>query len=76
LLFSVLLVEAVLPMSVLAAWAQTAALVSGVLLVTIGVGLTESLMARAAFRRVPLLLTTALLLCVFAMLIAWRGGVA
>ena len=26
------------------------------------------------FRRVPLLLTTAFLLCLFALLVAWKGG--
>ena len=34
----------------------------------------ESLLARFAFRRVPLLLTTAVLLCLFALLVAWKGG--
>ncbi len=48
----------------------------GVLAVTVGVGLVESLLARFAFRRVPLLLTTAFLLCLFALLVAWKGGAA
>ena len=52
------------------------ALIGGVLAVTIGVGLVESLLARFAFRRVPLLLTTAFLLCLFALLMAWKGGPA
>ena len=43
---------------------------------TVGVGLVESLLARFAFRRVPLLLTTAFLLCLFALLLAWKGGAA
>jgi hypothetical protein len=47
-----------------------------VLAVTLAVGLVESLLARFAFRRVPLLLTTAFLLCLFAVLVAWKGGVA
>jgi hypothetical protein len=38
------------------------------------VGLSESLLARFAFRRVPLLLTTAVLFCLFALLVAWKGG--
>ena len=42
--------------------------------VTVAVGLAESLMARLAFRRVPLLLTTAFLFCLFALLVAWKGG--
>lgn len=76
LLFSVLLVQAVLPLGELSAVPAAGALVAGVLVVTVGVGLVESLLARYAFRRVPLLLTTAFLLCVFALLIAWKGGAA
>lgn len=76
LLFSTLLVEAVLPVADLPAPAAVAALAGGVLAVTVGVGLVESLLARLAFRRVPLLLTTAFLLCLFALLMAWKGGVA
>jgi formate hydrogenlyase subunit 4 len=75
LLFSVLLVQAVVPVGELPPGASAAALVAGVLAVTVAVGLVESLLARCAFRRVPLLLTTAFLLCVFALLIAWKGGV-
>ena len=51
-------------------------LVAGVFVVTVSVGFVESLMARLAFRRVPLQLATAFLLCVFALLVAWKGGVA
>ena len=46
------------------------------LIVTVAVGMVESLMARLAFRRVPLLLMTAFLLCLFALLVAWKGGVS
>jgi formate hydrogenlyase subunit 4 len=74
LLFAVLLTEAVLPMGDLSAYAATGMLLAGVLVVTIGVGLIESLLARFAFRRVPLLLTTAVLFCLFALLVAWKGG--
>jgi len=74
LLFSVLLTQAVLPMGDLGPVAAAGALAGGVLAVTAGVGLVESLMARFAFRRVPLLLTTAFLLCLFALLVAWKGG--
>jgi len=74
LLFAVLLTEAVLPIGRLSPAPGMAALVGGVLLVTVGVGLVESLLARFAFRRVPLLLTTAFLLCLFALLVAWKGG--
>jgi formate hydrogenlyase subunit 4 len=76
LLFSVLLVQAVLPVGRLSPAAAAGALLAGVLVVTVAVGLVESLLARYAFRRVPLLLTTAFLLCVFALLIAWKGGAA
>jgi formate hydrogenlyase subunit 4 len=74
LLFAVLLSEAVLPMGRLTPFAATAALAGAVAVVTVGVGLVESLLARFAFRRVPLLLTTAFLLCLFALLLAWKGG--
>jgi formate hydrogenlyase subunit 4 len=74
LLFAVLLVQAVLPMGQLAPLTAAGALAAGVLMVTVGVGLVESLLARLAFRHVPLLLTTAFLLCLFALLVAWKGG--
>lgn len=74
LLFAVLLTQAVLPMGKFGAVTATIVLVLGVLVVTVAVGLVESLMARLAFRRVPLQLTTAFLLCLFALLAAWKGG--
>jgi formate hydrogenlyase subunit 4 len=74
LLFSVLLVEAVLPLGRLSPLTAAGALAGSVLAVAVGIGLVESLLARLAFRRVPLLLTTAFLLCLFALLVAWRGG--
>jgi formate hydrogenlyase subunit 4 len=74
LLFSLLLVQAVLPIDKMAPIGGLAALALGVLVVTIGVGLVESLLARLAFRRVPLFLTVAFLLCLFSLLVAWRGG--
>lgn len=74
LLFAALLVQAVLPMGDLPILAQAGTLAAGVLLVTLGVGLVESLLARLAFRHVPLLLTTAFLLCLFALLVAWKSG--
>jgi formate hydrogenlyase subunit 4 len=76
LLFSVLLVQAVLPVGELSLITAGATLAAGVLLVSVGVGLVESLLARYAFKRVPLLLTTAFLLCLFALLVAWKGGLA
>lgn len=74
LLFAVLLVQAVLPMGELNPLAGSGVLAAGVLVVTVSIGLVESLLARLAFRRVPLLLTTAFLLCLFALLVAWKGG--
>jgi formate hydrogenlyase subunit 4 len=74
LLFSVLLCEAVLPLGRLGPAEAGAALAAGVALVTVAVGLVESFMARFAFRRVPLLLTSAFLLCLFALLLAWKGS--
>lgn len=74
LMFSVLLVEAVLPLGKLSPLAAAGTLAGSVLAVAVGIGLVESLLARLAFRRVPLLLTTAFLLCLFALLVAWKGG--
>jgi formate hydrogenlyase subunit 4 len=74
LLFSVLLAEAVLPIGKLSPLAATGALAGSVLAMAVGIGLVESFLARLAFRRVPLLLTTAFLLCLFALLVAWKGG--
>ena len=74
LLFSVLLVQAVVPLGQLPPLAAAAMLAGGVFGVTVAVGLVESLMARFAFRRVPLLLTAAFLLCLFALMVAWKGG--
>lgn len=74
LLFAVLLSEAVLPLGNLPWWLALAALAVSVLGITVLVGIVESLLARLAFRRVPLLLTTSFLLCLFALLVAWKGG--
>jgi formate hydrogenlyase subunit 4 len=74
LLFAVLLVQAVIPLGQWPTLVASGALAAGVLLVMASVGLVESLLARFAFRRVPLLLTTAFLLCLFALLVAWKGG--
>lgn len=76
LFFAVLLTQAVLPMGKLGAVSSAFVLAVGVFVVTVSVGFVESLMARLAFRRVPLQLATAFLLCVFALLLAWKGGVA
>ena len=74
--FAVFLTEAVLPLGKLPPLAGVAVLAASVFGVTVSVGLVESLLARLAFRRVPLLLTTAFLLCLFALLMAWKGGAA
>jgi formate hydrogenlyase subunit 4 len=74
LLFSVLLAKSVLAVGALSSFAATGALIGSVLVITVAVGLVESLLARLAFRRVPLLLTTSFLLCLFALLVAWKGG--
>jgi len=74
MLFAVLLVQAVLPMGAYSPVVAAAVLMIGVLAVIVGVGMVESLLARFAFRRVPLLLTTSVLLCVFALLVAWQGA--
>ena len=76
LLFAVLLTASVLPLEAFTPIAASAALAGGVLLVALGVGLTESLLARFSFRRVPLLLMMAFLLCLFSLLVAWKGGAA
>jgi formate hydrogenlyase subunit 4 len=75
MLFSVLLVETVLPLGDWPIQIAAAALAIGVPAVVVCVGMVESLMARLAFRRVPLLLTTAFLMCFFALLVEWNGGV-
>jgi formate hydrogenlyase subunit 4 len=74
LLFAVLLTEAVLPLGKLTLLQAVGALVASVLVVAVVSGLVESLLARLAFRRVPLLLTTAFLFCLFALLVAWKEG--
>ncbi|MFO1522963.1 MAG: NADH-quinone oxidoreductase subunit H, partial [Kiritimatiellia bacterium] len=76
MLFAVLLSDAVLPLAGLPPLAACGCVAAGVLTVTVAVGLVESLLARLAFKRVPLLLTTAFLLCLFALLVAWKGDAA
>jgi formate hydrogenlyase subunit 4 len=73
-LFAVLLVQAVLPIGEGSPLRAACMLAAGVLLVAIGVGLVESFLARLAFRRVPMMLTTAFLFCLFALLVVWQGG--
>jgi len=73
-LFVVLLAGSVLPVRGLPPLAAVAAVAGAVVVIAAGIGLVESLLARLPFRRVPLLLTTALLFCQFALLIAWKGA--
>jgi hypothetical protein len=51
-----------------------AVLIAGTVLIAIAVGLVESLIARLAFRRVPLLLTIGFLFCLFPLLLTWMGA--
>ncbi len=74
LIYSTLLAQAVFPIGNLPPLAAAGVLGGCVIMVAIGVGLIESLLARLAFRRVPLLLTTSFLLCLFALLVAWKAG--
>ena len=72
LLFSVLIAEAVVPLGGFSPLLAIVVLVAAVLLTAVGVGVVESMQARLPFRRVPLLLTTAFLLSLFALMIAWQ----
>jgi formate hydrogenlyase subunit 4 len=74
LVFAVLLSEAVLPLGNWPPPVAAGALAGGVVCIAAATGLVESLLARLAFRRVPLLLTTAFLLCLFALLLVWKGA--
>jgi formate hydrogenlyase subunit 4 len=74
LLFAVLLSETILPLGKLSVVQAVGALAASVILIAVLIGLVESLLARLAFRRVPLLLTTSFILCLFALLVAWKGG--
>jgi len=76
LLFAALLVQTVLPMGGWAAPVAVLVWAAAVLVVAVAIGLTESLMARLAFRDVPMILSVGFLLCLFALLVAWKGGVA
>ncbi|MCU0772335.1 MAG: NADH-quinone oxidoreductase subunit H [Verrucomicrobia bacterium] len=74
LLFATLLVQAALPLGQWPAGPAAGLLVISLLGVAVGVGLVESLLARLAFQRVPLLLTTAFILCLFALLTSWKAS--
>ncbi|HEU4335126.1 MAG TPA: NADH-quinone oxidoreductase subunit H [Candidatus Eisenbacteria bacterium] len=72
-IFAVLLVQVIWPVGTMPAIPAVLVFGVSVIAVAVGVGLVESLMARLAFRRVPLFLTTAFLLCLFALLVVWNG---
>ncbi len=76
MIFALFLTEAALPLGILPGPLALPVLGAGVLVVAVAAGLVESFLARLAFRRVPLLLTTAFLLCLFSLLLAWKGGTA
>lgn len=71
LLFAALLIQAVLPFAGMPAGLSMAVLVAAAVLIAVAVGLVESLIARLAFRRVPLLLTIGFLFCLFPLLLTW-----
>jgi formate hydrogenlyase subunit 4 len=74
LVFAALLVGAALPLHRFPPGPAAAIFAAGVLAVAVAAGAVESLMARLSLRRVPLLLTTAFLLCLFSLFVAWKGG--
>ncbi|GAB6113565.1 respiratory chain complex I subunit 1 family protein [Desulfomicrobium salsuginis] len=75
MLFAALLAQTVLPLAELPLAASVAVLALAVLLTAVAVGLVESLTARLAFRRVPLLLTIGFLFCLFPLLLTWMGDI-
>lgn len=73
MLFAMLLVQVIVPLGQFTPTMSALLMSCGVLVVVISVGLVESLMARLAFRRVPLLLTIGFLFCLFPLLLTWMG---
>ena len=73
MLFAVFLAQAVLPFPTLPGPMSLALLAGAVLMVAVAVGLVESLTARLAFKRVPLLLTIGFLFCLFPLLQTWMS---
>jgi formate hydrogenlyase subunit 4 len=71
LIFCVLVTEAILPLGNLSPALAGIAVAAMVLVTAVIIGVVESAQARLAFRRVPMMLTTAFLLCLFALMIAW-----
>ncbi len=71
-LYAVLLAQVILPVGRWGFGWGLSAIVAMTMGIAVAVGLVESLLARLAFRRVPLVLTAAILSSLFALLIAWR----
>jgi formate hydrogenlyase subunit 4 len=71
LIFCVLVTEAMVPLGNFSPVLAFAALAAVVFITAVIAGVVESAQARLPFRRVPMLLTTAFLLCLFALMIAW-----
>lgn len=71
LIFCVLVTEAMVPLGELSPVLAAVVLAAVVFATAVIAGVVESAQARLPFRRVPMLLTTAFLLCLFALMIAW-----
>jgi formate hydrogenlyase subunit 4 len=71
LVFCVLVTEAMVPLGSMTPVLALVVLAAVVFTTAVTAGVVESAQARLPFRRVPMLLTTAFLLCLFALLIAW-----
>lgn len=71
LVFCVLVTEAMVPLGNLSPVLAALTLAAVVVVTAVVAGVVESAQARLPFQRVPMLLTTAFLLCLFALMIAW-----
>ena len=74
--FSILLAGSVLPLRDLPVIWSCASVFAAMIVIQLLIGLVESLVARLAFVRVPMLLTMGFLLCLFSLLIIWKAVVA
>ena len=71
-LFAVLIVRLVLPLVTESSWLEWPLVTVGILIVAIGIGVVESIMARLRLPHVPVLLVAACLLSTFGILILVR----
>ncbi len=71
-LFAALVVSVLIPRGLLAPWLAIAALVGGLMLVAVAVGIVEASMARLRMNRVPQFLVAAAALAVFGVLLQLR----